>query len=476
MRILLFFLVLLHSTHLFAQNYYVQITGDRETRVADICGTSTINKFQLIAYNVVQNNGDIGCGVIGVDASFSLLFSKQYSLLGYGLRVIKIMPVENPSNIYILASKISLITGKIVAPIVIVYDLNQNAMISSFELPQLPNGYSFEGVYDIEENKFTNQLRVLCTGVTVNGNPDVDIFEGYVDPGFSVCRYKRYSPIVEFTEIDFISFVRNYHESVEINGETSIYGMARQSGLRKGFIIYRGINQLSYDFELYQLSQAQDLGGFIVNGNSPGTSSDFTFTMILTAGESISHPFFAIQQKASLITTNWQRFYQASDGGNFNVSRGRGGHGVKGIKIDYFPGYTFNSNNHPGVTILRYDPTNGQIYDSPEYQFLSTDLKIGYPNFCRYSEYFFLADRYVPQNGFKIGVGDTNQDFVDCTNQIEFREMTGILFENLQNLSVDSYNWETVSGILVEEDPVQALLIPECDIEHRDNKLIVKVL
>lgn len=454
-----------------AQNNYAQISGDVSTHVADIAASTLFSSAKLIAYSVVQTNGNADMGLMAIDYSNTLFMSSQFHLNNEQLVAKKVLPYGQ----YVLAERTDLTARHFIRPVIIELNTSTGALVNVHELPPLPFPYQYTRVYDIVYSHIypATELRILCSAT--DGTTS-HIFEIYFNTLTNQCTFTRYSPQQTMAEIQFLGYVKHYHESADVLGEVSFYGTGiMSSGGRKGFVYFKDFS-VPYMAEIYKFANS-DLIGFMVNGASSNGPLSNIITMAMTS--SLTPSNICLQQKAGLSTLNWRKFYQTQDNNSFYFGYGRGGHGVKGGAgqiIDYFIGTHTNSFLSPHVTILRYDFNSGAIYQSPEFNFTNNDFKTGWPNFCYdpSAPYHFVVDRYNLVNGFKMADANTANNNTDCTTLINFVEITGDLDEQSLVMDITDYPTpvnSTVISLIRTEIPTT--IIPECNTEQRDQPIVV---
>lgn len=127
------------------------------------------------------------------------------------------------------------------------------------------------------------------------------------------------------------------------------------------------------------------------------------------------------------------------------------------------------------MTQLRYNGSNGNLDDCPQFNFTSPGLKTSWPNFTYDPgmDYFFVVDRYNTVNGFKIGEGIGTDDAPRCTENLKFDEITGSITEEAVVMNIINYPVANCSSLSPARSNTVVSLIPECDIEQRTQYLIV---
>ena len=473
MRILI--TIVLLQTFLFnanAQNNYVQFTGDVDTRVADIAESGFLTTAaKLTAYSVELNGGNKDLGLVKVNYSNVLQMSSQFHYNNMDLYAKKVLP----GGEYILAERVDHTARHFKRPVIIKINSSTGTLVYAVELPNVPFPYVYTSILDFVQDNTSAGLRILCNG---NGNSTNCIFEVLFNTTTFQCTFLRYDPQQAMNEIQFLGYIKHYHNSEDMLGELSFYGTAiMSSGNRKGFIYFKDYN-VPYVFQTYQFSNSQ-LIGFMVNGTSSGGSIPNIITMAMTSHLDPSN--ICIQQKVGLSTLVWRKFYHTQDLNAFYFGYGRGGHGVKGYStsntIDYFIGTHENLFATPKVTVLRYEASNGTIQPSPQFNFTNTDNKTSWPNFTDdpSQPYYFVVDRYNHANGFKMADANSTDDNTACTDPISFVEVTGDLDE--QNVVMDITDYPTPvasTTISLIRTEITTNIIPECNTEQRTPPVVFK--
>lgn len=170
-----------------AQNYYVQVTGDIQTQVADIAQATQMHGTKMIAFNTIQVNGDEDMHLLAVTYSNVVVMSSQFHLQGYKLAAKKILPEGQ----FVLVEKTDITAPQNVRPVILELDPSSGATVTVQEMPVLPSPYSYLSVYDIVKDVVTNELRILCTATD---GINTHIFELHYNTSTYQCSFTRYTP------------------------------------------------------------------------------------------------------------------------------------------------------------------------------------------------------------------------------------------------------------------------------------------
>jgi hypothetical protein len=454
-----------------AQSYYVRISGDVSTRVADLAfaeRNSTLYKDKIAAYNVVQSNGDEDMGLVCLDAGQASLWSYQFhDLNGHILKVKRVFPTDNTSGIYILAERKDPVTS-LITPIILELDVS-GLLINTYLLPALPFSMQYVEVFDFYFD-YTGTIRILCSAIhTASGNKY--IVEAICNPGALSTYFTIYNLQDNFTVINGLFYIKRYHHGAEMMGSLSFYGMGTRLGRMVGFAFYRAVGSSTHQFQIYYFSGSRQISGIVANGADANIFGDDVITFAIS-GES---PEFCLLQKTGLSGTNWQRHYKPDLGDGIMVSTGRGTHGIKGTSgpngdLDYFIGNVVSNQNYTGPIVLMFNHNNGDLYTSSEYLFSNQQPTLGYPNFAEYNDsYFFISDRYLPVNGFKLSQGPFNIDPLQCTMHRAFTEVPDLIIEETPTINYDHTPLYSMAPIDLAQLVVPVDILPECDMEHRVN-------
>lgn len=459
-----------------AQNYFIKIGGDKSTRVADHAswekGPINFNET-LESYNLGLPGGDNAVGMMRFySPTGSLGFASHYRLNNSPEQVIarRILSPAFNNSLHVVGEKLGS-SGDIKSVAVLTYDLGTGAIIASYELPDLPNGYSFQRVHDvISEPDFQNRMRILCT---VTKGDDQSIMELLYNANNNTYKIRQYKPVNLVPErYRSVYYVRAYHYSEFNLGDISFYGMADYKDNSVAFCYDNG------KYEQYHLSSVggkEGIEGVQMNGSYGANGNHRRIDMAFTDLEGA----LCMQQKDELSTLNWRRFYNLPEGCTFELGWGRNGHGNKqGGGMDYFlaaahfPG---DANKDGHIASLHYNALNGDLNKPNIYNQsgIGVHKDGGFPNttYDPGTNYTFIADRFNQENGFKFATSNASNDEIKCTKPVPVKEFRNKLKELQDDINVETYETYNAHELeMVEVADISVDIVKECDEEQRGGK------
>lgn len=454
-----------------AQNYYIKISGDKGTHVADHAGWENgpvaLNET-LETYNLDLPSGDKSVGLMRFySPTGSMAFASHYRLNSAPEQVIAkkiLMPVFN-NELFVIGEKLAS-NGSVKSAVALLYDKNTGVLLKSNELPFLPDGYAFRHVYDvIEEVDQPNIMRILCI---VEKEGKESIMELIYNANTNLYKIKRYDPVnVAPDKYLSVYYVRAYHYSEFNLGKISFYGMGVFKGKTVGYCYLDGKYQR---YHLYSAHAIEEVTGIQMNGSYGPDGSKLRIDMAFVDAEGD----LCIQQKDNMGSANWRRFYRMPEA-PLRMGWGRDGHGTKqGGGMSYFIGTAKINGGAPDgqITGLNYDAANGNMAKAHVYNLsgIGVNKDGGFPN-TTYDpgyDFTFIADRYKQENGFKIGVGDPAGDAEKfCAKPAELKEVRNTLKEEKDDVKVSNYELFEAKEIEMVAVPIEVSVVEECKTEQR---------
>ncbi|PSK89529.1 hypothetical protein [Taibaiella chishuiensis] len=455
-----------------AQNYYIKLTGDHGTRVADHGaweqGIPANFDESIEAYNVEVSGGGNGIGLMrfnGPAGTYSWAVHHRLNAAPEEVEARRILTPQYNNMLYVIGEKYG-IGPK--SAVVLQYDASNGHLTAANHLPALPQGYSLIRVYDvISEPDFQNRMRILCR---VSDGSAESIMELLYDASSNTYRVKNYKPDnIAPDRYASAYYVRAYHYGNFNLGDVSFYGLATYSNERVAYCYTENKYEM---YQLQSLTGAKGIFGVQMNGSygADGTHRRIDMAFIDRDGA------LCMQQKDELTTLNWRRFYQLPRGSKFEMGYGRDGHGTKqGGGMDYFMATTHfpgdaNSDGH--VTSLHYDAFNGNLNKPNVYNLSGIGVQKdgGFPNttYDPHNRYTFIADRFNRLNGFKFGISNASYDGeIPCTKPVSFREFKNDLSEKLDDMHIEEYGPFDAESIEMAEAEITVDIVEECNVEQR---------
>ncbi len=453
-----------------AQNYYVKISGDQGTRIADHGSWQQgplLHDQSLETYNLRLAGNDNAVGMmLFFGPGGTITWASHYRLNSATDRVTarRILTPEFPRDLHVIGEQYNGSTVK--SAVILRYDLASGHLLSARALPTLPSGYKLVRVFDvISELENQESMRILC--LVSDGSAQTIMELIYNKPGNSY-TIKNYKPL-DLSPDRYRSayYVRAYHYSAANLGKVSFYGLATY-----------GDRDLAYcyaedKFEVYEPQSARGKSGATgvqMNGSygADGVRRRIDMAFVDLDGN------LCLQQKDEQNTLNWRRFYYVADA-TFEMGFGRDGHGVKqGGGKDYFMAATHFSSDAGSeghVTSLHYNALNGDLDKLNVFNFSGVGVQKGggFPNTTDDPgyNYTFIADRFDMVNGFKFGTGNAASG-VACTKPVTVKEQRGVLKESKGEVHVGTFGPYRAQAIdMVAVNDISVAAIPECNTEQR---------
>jgi hypothetical protein len=457
------------------QNYYVKITGDQYTRIADHAiweqGPPNLDE-SLEAYNLSLPQGLNAIGTMRFHAATgSMTYAKHYRLNNASEQVVarKILlhGVDN-STFFVIGEKVK--SGVVISGAVLYYNRLTGNLDKSWELPALPSGYEFLHIYDaFMELGFNNQMRILCTIKKGSTQAVVELLFNIVSGQYKVRQYKPARRALN--QYSSVYYLRTNHYGMTMMGGTpSFYGMGISDEKPVAFCYS---NNRYEEYRLFSALGREEITGVQMNGSAGFSGNQHQIDMAFTDAEGD----ICIQQKHDMTTVNWRHFYHLT-GGKLRLSMGRDGHGTKGGSgMHYFIAtaehqYINDPSGH--ITTLHYNAFNGAMSRPNVWNRSGIGINNGggFPNCANDpgDNYTFIADRFNQKNGFKFGTGNAfDTTGMPCTEQYELKEANNTLKEFPDQMNVEnhgSYNALPLNMLAVADIRVE--VIEECSDQQRN--------
>ncbi len=464
-----------------AQNYYIKISGDHGTRVADHSSweQGAINFDEsLEAYNIEVSGGGNGVGLMrfySPGGTYSWAVHHRLNAAPEEVEARRILTPQYNNKLYLIGEKYGAGTR---SAVVLQYDVSTGQLTAANELPALPQGYTLIRVYDvISEPDFQNRMRILCR---VSDGSAETVMELLYDANTNTYRAKNYKPDnIAPDRYASAYYVRAYHYGNFNLGDISFYGLATYSNERVAYCYAES------KYEMYQLASAggeKGITGVQMNGSYGANGSHRRIDMAFIDREG----GLCMQQKDEQTTLNWRRFYQLPKGARFEMGYGRDGHGTKaGGGMDYFMAATHfpgDANTDGHVTSLHYNAFNGDLNKPNVYNLSGIGVQKGggFPNttYDPLNKYTFIADRFNRLNGFKFGISDASNDGeIPCTKPVSVKEIKNELHEKMDDLHIEEFGpFEAHPIDMAEVSDITVDIVEECNTEQRgtagNNKLL----
>ncbi|WP_118972188.1 T9SS type A sorting domain-containing protein [Taibaiella koreensis] len=336
--------------------------------------------------------------------------------------------ISGQNGVNVLAERVN-DKGDVKAAVFLHYDEN-GKIIKPVQLPSLPPGYSFLRIFDMIEYIDLSQgpKRILCL-LEYENTPFIAELLYVADSAFyRVRRYKMVHPPKSYQSVHY---VRAYHFNRSTIGNPSFYGLMNDGKVTSAFCYYEPVDSPHLAiFERYDLSSVHGIKGVTgvqMSGDYGQNGVTHRIEMAFTDEEG----GICIQQRDTLVTTQWQRFYQFPDKVEFRLASGRDGMATKrgpGLvpEIDgYERGYFLGAEMPTGepdkarVAALHYDGNTGALKQSRVYDisgksvfkdggFPSTSYDPGRIEMGAYiHNYTFIADEQEEANTFRRGTGNS---------------------------------------------------------------------
>ncbi len=454
-----------------AQNYYVKISGDQGTRIADHGSWQlgpVIEDHSLEAYNLRLAGNDNAVGLMRFSGFYGNYFwATHYRHKKTPNRIMarRILTPEYPTDLHVIGELYE--GSSIKSAVVLEYELGTGRLLSSYELPTLPGGYQLVRVFDvISDFDERDKIRILSLVSDGRTQTIMELIYSKAGNAYTIKHYK----LLELNPDRYRSayYVRAYHYGAANLGKTSFYGLATY-----------GDRDLAYcyaedKFEVYEPQSSRGRGGVTgvqMNGSygPDGLRRRIDMAFVDDDGN------LCIQQKDEQNNIpNWRRFYYVDDV-RFEMGYGRDGHGVKqGGGMDYFMATAhFNSdvNTDGRVTGLHYNALNGDMEKFYLYNFSGVGVQKGggFPNTVNDPghNYTFIADRFNMVNGFKFGTGNAASD-MSCTKPSPIKERRGVLNERKGQVRIETFDvYRAQPFEMVPVEDITVDIIRECNTEQR---------
>ncbi len=455
-----------------AQNFYVKISGDQGTRIADHASWQQgpiAQDHTLEAYNLKLAGTDNAVGLMRFLAPAGMhSWATHYRLNVAQEKVMarRILTPEHNRDLHVIGERYDASGSTVKSAVILEYDQFSGLLLSAYELPALPLRYQLLRVFDvITELGAPDSMRILCLVSDGRGQSIMELKYNKISHTYTAKNFKPYN----LNPDRYLSayYIRTYHYGAANLGEVSFYGLATY-----------GSRDLAYcytenKFETYDPQSSRRKGsvtGVQMNGSYGvgGTLNRIDMAFIDSDGN------LCIQQKDGPIPPNWRRFY-AVPGGKFEMGYGRDGHGTKqGGGMDYFMAAIHLSNdvNPEGhVTSLHYNALNGNLDWPNVYNFSGIGVLRGggFPNTTNDPgyDYTFIADRFNLLNGFKFGTGNATTR-MRCTETVNVNEFSAPLKEVQDTVRILNYRSLPAQPIdMVAVNDITVSIVPECNTEQR---------
>jgi hypothetical protein len=458
-----------------AQNYYIKIQGDQNTRVADHIsweeGSIPVNLDESQeAYNLIMADGKKVVGtMLFQSAAGTMSYATHYLLNSATEQVVarKLLKHYN-SNYFVIGEKIK--EGAVVSTAVLYYDRATGDLIKAWDLFTLPVGYKLLHVFDVTTELSTpDQMRILCT---VSVGNDEGVMELLFDMNTGQYKVIHYKPAtIALSKYNSVYYVDGHHYGHWWLGDkTSFYGMGITRDEKSVAFCYS-----DNVFEQYNLTSARgvdEIAGVQMNGSfgPDGTRHQIDMAFLDSEGD------ICVQQKDNMTTLNWRKSYHFI-GGKLRMSMGRDGHGTKGNNgLNYF--VTVAHHNDFGdpegrITTLHYDPLSGAM-KRPNVWYMSgigINKAGGFPNniYDPPYNYTFIADRFNQEHGFKFGTGNTlDNSVMSCIKLYKLQEVRSTLRESRTELNTSTKGPFTARSLnMVKVNDIRVDVFRECLTEQR---------
>lgn len=467
------------QTHLFKIG-----NADTKVRVADHIGGEElgpiIKEHTLEAYNLNYGGKDL-IGLISFQSpSANIVFASHYWLPSSTDRVELLKGYERfiagPNGADIIAQRV---TNKndVKSAILLHYD-ETGKITQSAQMPHLPAGYNFIRVLDVIECiDVQGPMRILCL-LEQNQNPAIaELLYWPYSSNYTVRIYKMPKPPKSYISVHY---VRAYHYGRSTIGNPSFYGLSEDGKTTSAFCYYEDLSgaKILERYELKSINGINGVSGVQMSGNYGPNGINRRIEMAFTDEEG----GICIQQKDDLATTNWQRFYQLPDKGEFRLGWGRDGHATKqgagvnpniGFDKGYFLGAAMPY-KEPGkaqVAALHYYGATGdlkqyRVYDIPgegvfkDGGFPSTAYDVGGFTAPQYvHSYTFIADRQKEGNTFMRGTGNSMIDIPEkffCSTPYEVFEASNKRLNTIKE-EVDAFVSGPFNVTQVDLEPYEGI-------------------
>ncbi len=218
---------LLHKIILF------QISGDNSTRIADHASweQGLVNTEMFQTYNLGLPGGGNGVGLMRFDhTTGGIAFADHHQINIYTDKVLarKILMPTLTNGLHVICKKMDSY-GETKSVVILQYNMT-GGLIDAYELPALPEGYTFMDVYDVvtdsefSSNFFDNKMRILCLATNEEGQAIMELFYNGSTHQYYIKQYKPATFAVD--KYRSLYYVRAYHYGDYMLGDLSFYGMA----------------------------------------------------------------------------------------------------------------------------------------------------------------------------------------------------------------------------------------------------------
>lgn len=451
-----------------AQNYYLKISGDVSTHIADHASWeqgSTQNFESIEAYNLGLGNGDNGVGVMRFSRlAAGITFANHHKLNSTSEQVFaRKLLVAGSNGINVLCEKTDSL-GVMKSAVLLQYSLT-GGLIDAYELPALPDGFNFVHIFDVVSastisppDSLNGRIRILGTASNEEGEVIIELIYNTTTHQYYVKQYKAAHLAPD--EYKSVYYIRGYHYGRFMLGDLSFYGLGGHKNEPQAAFVYSENKYERYRF--FSATGADLVSGVQMNASLGGSGSGLRIDMAFTDADG----GITVQQKDGLTTLNWRRAYVFLGEGKFRLGWGRDGHYTKqaGDNMDYFMVNTIPRRTTPDgfASSLHYDATNGTMEWPKIYNLsgISTFEGIGFPNevYDPPFDYTFIANRRELRNGFRLVTSNAATYHPACSETLELKEVVSSLKEETDELLTQT------SG-LFDALPVNMVTVPRIRVE-----------